>query len=200
MIIRQLGRAPYAEVWQAMRRFTEQRQSGQTDELWLVEHPPVYTLGLSGDRRHILDAGDIPIVQSDRGGQVTYHGPGQLIVYTLLDLNHRQLGPRGLVRLLEQAIIATLNQYGIIARHQDGAPGVYVGDKKIASIGLRLKRGFSYHGLSLNNNLDLRPFTGINPCGFEQLKMTRLTDFAVDIDSDELAPPLIQAIKQGLDL
>ncbi|MDT8407332.1 MAG: lipoyl(octanoyl) transferase LipB [Methylococcales bacterium] len=198
MIIRQLGRAPYAETWHAMRHFTEQRQAGQNDELWLVEHPPVYTLGLNGDHKHILNAGAIPIVQSDRGGQVTYHGPGQLILYTLLDLNHRQLGPSGLVKLLEHAMVSTLKHYGLRARTQPGAPGVYIDDQKIGSIGLRIKRGASYHGLSLNNNMDLRPFTGINPCGYERLTMTQLADFSVHITTSELAVPLIHAIQQGL--
>lgn len=171
-----------------MQSFTVQRGADTPDELWICEHPPVYTLGLSGKREHLLDiGGDIPVVHSDRGGQVTYHGPGQLIVYTLLDIKRLGLNIRELVELLENAMIASLAHYGIGANAKRDAPGVYVQGKKIGSIGLRIKNHCSYHGLSLNNAMDLRPFTQINPCGYAGLQMTQLADFGIQTDMAELA-------------
>lgn len=159
-----------------MRCFTDQRTPATPDEFWFLEHPPVFTQGVQGRAEHVLDAGDIPVVQIDRGGQVTYHGPGQLVVYTLLDLRRLGIGPRGLVERLETAIIACLDDYGIQSHARKSAHGVYVGKKKIASLGLRIRRGCSFHGLALNVDCDLEPFTRINPCGFRGLAMTRMCD------------------------
>ncbi|HEY5139376.1 MAG TPA: lipoyl(octanoyl) transferase LipB, partial [Methylococcales bacterium] len=155
---------------------------------------PVYTLGLNGKREHLLNTGNIPVVNSDRGGQVTYHGPGQLVIYTLLDINRLNLGVRQLVTILEQAMISTLAQYGIVAVSRADAPGVYVNDKKIGSIGLRIKKNCSYHGLSLNNDMDLRPFDHINPCGYSGLKVTQISDLGITISTSQLASSVIQSI------
>lgn len=174
--IRQLGLRPFAEVWQAMRAFTDARTADTPDELWFVQHPPVYTLGQAGKPEHILEAGEIPVIHTDRGGQVTYHGPGQLIAYLLMDLRRQQLGPKALVERLELALITTLAHYAINAHARSDAHGVYVGDKKIASLGLRIRRGCSYHGLALNVDMDLTPFTRINPCGYAGLQMAQLRE------------------------
>jgi len=165
VVFRHLQQQPYAETWQAMRTFTDERDSDSVDEIWLLQHDPVFTLGQAGKREHILATTDIPIVQSDRGGQVTYHGPGQLIAYTLLDIRRLGLGVRDLVIELERAVINLLASHGITASGRRDAPGVYVGERKIAALGLRIRRGCSYHGLSLNVNMDLAPFNMINPCG-----------------------------------
>jgi len=191
-----LTRRDYLETWQAMRAFTESRDEATPDEIWLVEHPPVYTLGRNGDRAHILDASDIPVVESDRGGQVSYHGPGQLVAYTLFDLNRLGIGVRSLVRGLERAVTATLAQYGIRSEARPDAPGVYVEGHKIASLGLRIRHGYSYHGLSLNVDLDLAPFRAINPCGYPGLEVTRLVDLGVEVKTQEVAVPLIGQIAQ----
>lgn len=159
-----------------MRRFTDARTPETRDEIWLLEHDPVYTQGMKGLSAHLLDPRDIPVVQSDRGGQVTYHGPGQLVIYPLLDLRRLRLGPRGLVMRLENAVIDCLDGYGIRAHARREAPGVYVNDDKIASLGLRVRRGCSYHGLALNVAMDLEPFTRINPCGYTGLRMTQVSD------------------------
>ncbi|MDO9107072.1 MAG: lipoyl(octanoyl) transferase LipB [Methylovulum sp.] len=185
--IRQLGYQDYEMVLHDMQHFTQHRNPETSDEIWIVEHPPVYTLGLSGKREHLLTVGDIPVVHSDRGGQVTYHGPGQLVVYTLLDTQRLGLNIRELVDVLEHAMIATLAQYGVTAQAKADAPGVYVDGKKIGSIGLRIKKHCSYHGLSLNNAMDLRPFTHINPCGYSGLEMTQLADLGVHVDTADLA-------------
>lgn len=178
-----------------MQAFTRNRNPTTPDELWLVEHPPVYTLGLNGKREHLLSiSADIPVIQSDRGGQVTYHGPGQLVAYTLLDIDRLALNIRQLVTLLEQAMIETLAVYGISAVARADAPGVYIDGKKIGSIGLRIKNHCSYHGLSLNNNMDLRPFDAINPCGYSGLKITQLADLGVTVNTAELADTLVKAI------
>ncbi len=177
-LLRQLGLRDYRETWQAMQAFTDQRGPETVDELWLVEHPPVFTLGLNGKPEHVLDAGDIPVVSVDRGGQVTYHGPGQVVLYVLLDVRRRGLGVRALVMLLEQAMIDLLAQRGISARARRDAPGVYVGDDKIGAIGLRIRRGASYHGLSLNVDMELAPFQRINPCGYPGLGVTQIRDQA----------------------
>jgi len=196
--IRNLGLQNYETIWQDMQRFTQERNADTTDELWIVEHFPVYTLGLSGKREHLLNTGNIPVINSDRGGQVTYHGPGQLVIYTLLDIKRLNLGVRQLVTILEQAMISTLAELGIIAVSRADAPGVYVNDKKIGSIGLRIKKNCSYHGLSLNNDMDLRPFDHINTCGYSGLKVTQISDMGVTISSNQLASSVIQAITTAL--
>lgn len=198
LTIRNLGLQDYDTTWQAMQRFTQERNTFANDELWIVEHPPVYTLGLNGKREHVLTIGNIPVINSDRGGQVTYHGPGQLIIYVLLDIKRLNLGVRQLVTLLEQAMIDVLFQYDIVAVAKPDAPGVYVNDKKIGSIGLRIKKNCSYHGLSLNNNMDLSPFDDINTCGYSDLKVTQLSDLGVTISTKQLASSVIQAITKAL--
>jgi len=197
-VIRSLGLQDYETTWQNMQRFTQDRDAETADELWIVEHPPVYTLGLNGKREHLLSTGAIPVINSDRGGQVTYHGPGQLIIYALLDMKRLNLGVRRLVTILEQAIIDTLALYNIAAIARADAPGVYVNDKKIGSIGIRIKKNCSYHGLSLNNHMDLRPFDHINTCGYSGLEVTRLADLGVTISNAELAIPVAQAITTAL--
>lgn len=194
-----LGRQDYQTVWRQMQRFTANRTAETGDEIWLVEHPPVYTLGLNGKREHILGLSDIPVVESDRGGQVTYHGPGQLVVYLLADLRRLKLGPRQLVTILENAMITALAQYGIESQARAEAPGVYVADRKIGSVGLRIKNGCSYHGLSLNNNMDLTPFRHINPCGYAGLAVTQLVDEGVDIFTHELAVPVVHDIIKAIE-
>ncbi len=174
---RDYGVVDYEVMWQLMRDFTDARDESTRDEVWLVEHPPVFTQGQAGRAEHLLLPGAIPVVKSDRGGQITYHGPGQLVVYPLLDLRRRQLGVRALVTLLEQVTVDTLLNWSLVAQARPDAPGVYVGDKKIASLGLRVRRGCSYHGLSLNVAMDLEPFTRINPCGYAGLAMAQLADF-----------------------
>ena len=181
-----------------MQKFTEERTEETPDEIWVLEHLPVYTLGLNGKREHLLNPGDIPIIQCDRGGQVTYHGPGQLVVYTLLDIKRLKLGIRQLVTLLEQAMITTLAQFDITAVAKPEAPGVYVNDKKIGSIGIRIKKYCSYHGISLNNNMDLTPFNYINTCGFKDLQVTQLADFGVNISTADLAIPVVNVINASL--
>lgn len=170
--IRQLGLRGYTDVWSAMQHFTLNRPPGQTSELWFVEHPPVFTQGQAGKAEHVLSAGDIPVVQTDRGGQVTYHGPGQLVCYLLLNLDEIDMGIRSLVNRTEAAIIQLLASEGIVAERREGAPGVYTGDAKIAQIGLRVKKHNTYHGLSLNLDMNLEPFNRINPCGFAGLSVT----------------------------
>lgn len=175
--LRWLGQVDYDACWQAMRQFTDQRNEQTPDEIWLLEHSPVFTQGQNGKNEHILDTGSIPVVKTDRGGQVTYHGPGQLIVYTLIDLRRRQLTIRAFVSLLEQAVIALLANDGIEAVSKCHAPGVYVGEKKICSLGLRVRHGCTYHGLAFNIDMDLAPFTRIHPCGFHHLQMTQYADY-----------------------
>lgn len=195
-----LGLRPYAAVWRAMRDFTETRAGDTPDQIWTVEHLPVYTLGLNGRREHLLDTAGVPVVASDRGGQATYHGPGQLVVYPLLDVRRLRITVRMLVSLLEQAMIKTLAVYGINAVARPEAPGVYVDGGKIGSIGLRIRKHCSYHGLSLNNTVDLKPFAGINPCGYPGLPVTRLADLGVAADNGELAEKLIIFITESLSL
>ncbi|HEX9474768.1 MAG TPA: lipoyl(octanoyl) transferase LipB [Steroidobacteraceae bacterium] len=172
--VKRLGRVPYESTWRAMQQFTEERGPNTSDELWLLEHEPVYTLGMNADPAHVLAAGDIPVVRIDRGGQVTYHGPGQLVVYPLVDLRRARRGVRDLVTALERAVIALAARYHIDARCRERSPGVYVHGAKLASVGLRVRRGGSYHGLALNVNMDLEPFRRINPCGYPGLEMTQL--------------------------
>ncbi len=198
MKIVDLGLQDYETTWQAMQRFNDQRTVVTSDELWIVEHHPVYTLGLNGKTEHLLNIGDIPVVKCDRGGQVTYHGPGQVVIYTLLDVQRLQLNARSLVTILEQAMITSLAQLGIEAVSRPEAPGVYVKGQKIGSIGLRIKKQGSYHGLSLNNAMDLRPFDYINPCGYSGLKVTQLSDLGVNVSSKQLANSVIHAITATL--
>ncbi len=174
--VRRLGRQPYPPVWQAMRAFTDDRDTTTMDELWLLQHDPVFTLGQAGKREHVLAAGEIPVIPVDRGGQVTYHGPGQIVAYPLLDLRRLGLGVRELVQRIEQAIIDTLDVWNVSAARREGAPGVYVGAAKIAALGLRVRRGCSFHGLAFNVAMDLEPFRRINPCGFQGLAVTQLGD------------------------
>lgn len=176
IIIQPLQQRDYVTTWQAMREFTDQRTDDTPDEIWLVEHPPVYTLGQAGKPEHLLNPGTIPIINTDRGGQVTYHGPGQLVLYPLLDLKRLKLGIRDLVCVLEKTMISLLEEYGITAIARRDAPGVYVDGAKIGSIGLRIRRGCSYHGLALNVAMDLSPFLNINPCGYADLSVTQLRD------------------------
>jgi len=197
--VKQLGQQDYTQCWQAMQQFTQERDADTEDEIWLVEHPSVFTLGLNGKPEHLLQATDIPLVNTDRGGQITYHGPGQLVVYTLIDLKRRDLGVRDLVTILERAMVETLAQYGLQAHAKPEAPGVYIGEQKIGAVGLRIKKGGSYHGLSLNNQMDLSPFKLINPCGYQDLQVTQLADFGVHIRTDELAIPVLHSIMQALD-
>ena len=171
--IRWLGQQEYFACWRAMQQFTNERTEDTLDEIWLLEHVPVFTQGQNGKQEHILDPGDIPIVQTDRGGQITYHGPGQLMVYTLIDLKRKKFHVRQLVTLLEQSVIALLAAQGVTAMAKCEAPGVYVDGKKLCSIGLRIRRGAAYHGIAFNINMDLSPFNRINPCGFAELKMTQ---------------------------
>lgn len=179
LLVRRPGVIEYRRCWQDMQAFTEQRTAETADELWLLEHPPVYTLGRNGKEEHLLDTGTIPVLRVDRGGQVTYHGPGQLVAYTLLDLRRRQLGVQSLVSRLEQAVINLLADHSILAERRSGAPGVYVEGRKIAALGLRVRRGCCFHGLSLNVSMDLAPFSRINPCGYRGLQVTQLAELGI---------------------
>lgn len=196
--IRDWQQAEYASVWQAMRAFTDARGADSADEIWQVEHPPVFTLGQAGRPEHILDAGPIAVVQSDRGGQVTYHGPGQIVIYPLLDLRRHQLGARRLVSLLESSVIDWLGQWGISAAARDDAPGVYVDGAKIAALGLRIRRGCSYHGLAVNIAMDLSPYQRINPCGHAGMAVTDLASLGVACSLEQAASALTQRIIEGL--
>jgi lipoyl(octanoyl) transferase len=187
---RWLGRLPYVATWQAMQRFTEEREPGTPDEIWLLEHEPVFTLGMNADASHVLAPGDIPVVRIDRGGQVTYHGPGQLVIYPLIDVRRRQLGVRDLVDALEQAVIACAARWGMRAVSRADAPGVYVEGRKLASVGLRIRRRGSYHGLALNVNMDLAPFDRINPCGHAGMRMTQLAELGGPSDVAEVGAQL----------
>lgn len=192
VISRWLGRCDYQDVWQRMKDFTDQRDAATVDEIWLVEHDPVFTQGLAGKPEHVLNSGDIPIIQTDRGGQVTYHGPGQLVVYVLFDLRRLNIGIRQLVRNLEQVVVQTLAGYHVDAVNRIDAPGVYVDGAKICSIGLRVRRGCSYHGIAFNIAMDLSPFTRINPCGFRDLAVTQLQNFAQNSSIDSVAPKILE--------
>lgn len=190
VIIRQRGLVDYVDTWQEMIQFTQQRTCDTPDEIWLLQHPPVYTQGIAGKAEHLLAPGKIPVIQTDRGGQITYHGPGQLIAYLLLDLRRWQLGVRQLVRIMENAVIQLLHGYGIHAQNRIDAPGVYVDDAKIASLGLRIRHGACYHGIALNVDMDLSPFSAINPCGFPGLRITQISELGMTESIDELGEKL----------
>ncbi len=192
--MRALGLRDYAETWERMRRFTETRDEASRDELWLLEHAPVFTLGQAGRREHLIDAGPIPVVHSDRGGQVTYHGPGQLVAYVLMDLRRRRLGVRHLVAGLEQCVIDMLAAEGIAAARRERAPGVYVSAKKICALGLRIRNGCSYHGLALNVSMDLAPFGRIDACGFPGLEVTQTRDLGIAWSVEEAGRRLLAAL------
>ena len=195
-----LGRQPYAPVWRAMQRFTDTRGEETVDELWLVEHDPVYTLGQAGKPEHVLAPGDIPVLHVDRGGQVTYHGPGQIVLYPLLDLRRLGVGVREYVCRIEQAIIDTLDEWNIGAQRRDGAPGVYVGGAKVAALGIRVRRGCSFHGLAFNIGMDLEPFHRINPCGYQGLQVTSLRDLGGPSGMDAVKPVLLDHIARQFGL
>jgi lipoyl(octanoyl) transferase len=180
----------YLPTWQAMQRFTDERDAGTEDEIWLLQHPPVFTLGMAADRSHVLAAGDIPVVQTDRGGQVTYHGPGQLVVYVLADLRRNGIGVRDLIVLLERAVIEWAAPQGVRAEGRRDAPGVYVAGSKLASVGMRIRRGASYHGLALNVDMDLSPFERINPCGMAGMQVTQLRELGLADSVDEVGEKL----------
>ena len=196
LIVRKLGLLPYRRVWQDMQSFTDQRTDATTDELWLLQHPPVYTLGKNGKAEHILDPGDIPVIKSDRGGQVTYHGPGQIIVYTLLDLKRMNIGVRELVTRIENGVISMLRDYGVHANARKDAPGVYVDGRKIAALGLRVRKGCSFHGLALNVDMDLAPFSHINPCGYQGLEVTQLSELADITDFSAVEQQLLSHLQR----
>ena len=198
LIVRELGLQPYKQVWQDMQLFTDQRSETTADELWLLQHSPVYTLGKNGKPDHILDAQHIPVIKSDRGGQVTYHGPGQIIVYTLLDLNRRHIGVRELVTRIENSVIELLEDYDIRANARRDAPGVYVDGRKIAALGLRVRKGRSFHGLALNVDMDLEPFSRINPCGYQGLEVTQLSELADVADFNEVEKRLLSHLQYQL--
>ncbi|MES2219119.1 MAG: lipoyl(octanoyl) transferase LipB [Pseudomonadota bacterium] len=188
----------YLPCWQAMKRFTDQRTEDTTDEIWTLEHQPVFTQGQNGKPEHVLNPGDTPVIKTDRGGQVTYHGPGQLVIYTLVDVKRKKLNVRELVTILEQSVIQLLASQQISASAQCTAPGVYVNDKKICSVGLRIRRGCAYHGLALNVAMDLSPFTQINPCGFPNLAMTQLQSLQPLIDTGAVRNKLIEYLTTNL--
>ncbi len=198
IIVRQLGSVPYEPTWRQMQEFTEERTESTVDEFWIVEHPPLFTLGRAAKEEHLLAPGDIPVVQIDRGGQVTYHGPGQLILYTMIDLQRRNLGVRALVTALEQSIIQLLKTYNIDATARKDAPGVYVDGAKIAAVGLRIRRGKSFHGLSFNLKMDLEPFSRINPCGYEGLAVTQLSNLIKMPERKVVQNLLVQQLMQQL--
>ena len=192
--VRHLGEVDYDDTWQKMRDFTDNRQKDTPDELWFLQHPAVYTLGKNGKPEHVLNSAEIPVINSDRGGQVTYHGPGQIVFYTLLDLNRLNIGVRALVTGPEQVIIELLSDYGITAKARRDAPGVYVNDAKIAALGLRVRKGCSFHGLALNVAMDLEPFSRINPCGYEGLEVTQIRNFISDIELESVTDDLQQRL------
>ena len=198
LIVRYLGVQPYQETWQAMSDFTEQRDQHSIDEIWLVEHTPVFTQGLAGKSEHLLMTTDIPVVKSDRGGQITHHAPGQLIAYLLINIRRKDFNVRSLVSIIEQAIIDLLAGFNVTAIAKPDAPGVYVDGKKIASLGLKIRKGCSFHGLALNVDMDLAPFLQINPCGYAGLEMTQCRDLGITSSVAELSPLLIEKLNQNL--
>lgn len=198
LTVKRLGRVDYAPTWRAMQQFTAARSAATPDELWLCEHPPVYTLGLAGKPEHLLRDIGIPVVKIDRGGQITYHGPGQIVCYLLLDLKRRGLTVKTLVNRMEQAVIDLLADYGVAAERLPGAPGVYVGGAKIAALGLKVKNGCTYHGLALNVALDLSPFAAINPCGYAGMAVTQLSEWAPDASPETAATELVRHLMRQL--
>lgn len=199
LLVKRLGQVDYEPTWQAMLAFTLARSAETPDEIWIVEHPPVFTLGQAGKPEHLLTDVGIPVVKIDRGGQITYHGPGQVVLYLLLDLKRLKIKVRELVTAIEQAVIDFLASYGVTAERLAGAPGVYVGDAKIAALGLKIKNGCSYHGLSLNVDMDLSPFTAINPCGYAGLKVVQTKDFNIPLTAHEAGEHLCKHLLQQLD-
>jgi lipoyl(octanoyl) transferase len=197
-IIRFLGQEDYLTVWRAMQRFTDLRDENTLDEIWVVQHPPIFTLGQNGKTEHILSPGNIEVINVDRGGQVTYHGPGQLLAYTMVDLKRKKLNVRQMVSILENSIINLLENHSIQAKSMCKAPGVYISDKKISSIGLRVRRGATFHGLALNVAMDLEPFTRINPCGFEKLQMTQLIEHDNSANVEAVSKELVGCLMSNL--
>jgi len=198
--VRELGRQPYEPVWRAMQRFTDSRDEQTADELWVVEHDPVFTLGQAGKPEHVLAPGDIPVVQVDRGGQVTYHGPGQIVAYPLFDLPRMKVGVRDYVCKIEQAMIDTVGEWNIHAERKAGAPGVYVAGAKIGALGIRVRHGRTFHGLAFNIAMDLSPWYRINPCGYEGLQVTTLADLGGPSGMDEVKPVLLEKLAEQFDL
>ncbi len=196
--VRHLGEVDYQQTWQKMQDFTNSRQQDTVDELWFLQHPPVYTLGKNAKTEHVLNPADIPVINSDRGGQVTYHGPGQIVVYTMLDLNRLQIGVRQLVTVIEQSIIELLASYGVNSSARRDAPGVYVNDAKIAALGLRVRKGCSFHGLALNVDMDLEPFSRINPCGYKGLEVTQLKNLVTELEIKGVVDNLQQILLNNL--
>ncbi|EJE8525041.1 lipoyl(octanoyl) transferase LipB [Vibrio parahaemolyticus] len=199
LVVKRLGRQDYEPVWKAMHEFTDQRTEETPDEVWLVEHNPVFTQGQAGKAEHLINTGDIPVVQSDRGGQVTYHGPGQLVAYFLINLRRKKLGVRDLVTTIENLVINTLKAYNIDSAARPDAPGVYVDGKKICSLGLRIRKGCSFHGLALNVNMDLTPFLRINPCGYAGMEMVQVSQFNGPSDVETVEKQLIEDLVTLLD-
>ncbi|ENQ8055969.1 lipoyl(octanoyl) transferase LipB [Vibrio parahaemolyticus] len=199
LVVKRLGRQDYEPVWKAMHEFTDQRTEETPDEVWLVEHNPVFTQGQAGKTEHLINTGDIPVVQSDRGGQVTYHGPGQLVAYFLINLRRKKLGVRALVTTIENLVINTLKAYNIDSAARPDAPGVYVDGKKICSLGLRIRKGCSFHGLALNVNMDLTPFLRINPCGYAGMEMVQVSQFNGPSDVETVEKQLIEELVTLLD-
>ena len=197
-VVRRLGLVDYLPTWQAMRDFTAQRDAETPDELWLLQHPPVYTLGLAGKPEHLLRDSGIPLVKTDRGGQITYHGPGQIVAYLLLDVQRRGIGVKELVRRMEQAVIDLLADYGVVAERREKAPGVYVNGAKIAALGLKVKNSGSYHGLALNVDMDLTPYAAINPCGYAGLRVTQTRDVGIADNIATLTDTLAQYLTDNL--
>ncbi|HEY2347197.1 MAG TPA: lipoyl(octanoyl) transferase LipB [Xanthomonadaceae bacterium] len=199
-LVRDLGRRAYTPVWRAMQAFTDARGDDTTDELWLVEHDPVFTLGQAGKPEHVLAPGDIPVLRVDRGGQVTYHGPGQIVAYPLVDLRRLKLGVRELVERIEQSVIDVLADWNIVGERLQGAPGVYVAGAKVAALGLRVRRGCSFHGLAFNVAMDLEPFHRINPCGYQGLQVTSVLDLGGSSEPSALVPALVASLSEQLGL
>ncbi len=197
-ILYQLGKVDYSTAFSHQKRFIESRQPDTADEVWCLEHPPVYTLGLSGKSEHILNNSGIPVIHSDRGGQVTYHGPGQLVIYPLLDLKRRKITVKNYVYQLEQAIIDTLDKFNLVTHRLSGAPGIYVDNRKVAALGIRIRKGYCYHGISINIDMDLSPFDGINPCGYQDLKVTQLKDLGINVKITDVVPELANSLVNTL--
>ncbi|KAB0459438.1 octanoyltransferase [Vibrio kanaloae] len=199
LIVKKLGRQDYEPVWKAMHKFTDERTEEDVDQVWLVEHNPIFTQGQAGKAEHVLNAGDIPVVQSDRGGQVTYHGPGQLVAYFLINIRRKNFGVRDLVTHIENLVINTMKAYNIDSAARPDAPGVYVDGKKICSLGLRIRRGCSFHGLALNVNMDLSPFLRINPCGYQGMEMAQVSQLGGPSELENVEQQLIQELVELLD-